>query len=297
MPVDMPVEAFESTGDGKAALVIQCLGGFSVKIAGRPVPRWHAGKARSLFQYLLANRGHVVLRDALYEQLWPDQEWSPGSSSLKVAAHALRQILATSGAAARIDHEDFGYVLRAEDTWVDADQVRTLYATGRTAEVRGDAATAKACYRQVASLHRGDYLPGETADWVQEQRQWHRSLALWAIGYLRRDALARNDCQEAIRLCRQALAIDRYHEETYQALMIAHGRLGELDRVRSWHELFVRRLTEELDVRPTAETGRILTSAIQGRLRPGARPTDHAGARAGSPRVAERRAAPLPAPV
>ncbi|MBP2703227.1 winged helix-turn-helix domain-containing protein [Microbispora sp. RL4-1S] len=243
------------------------MGAFSVQLHGAPVRRWHAGKARSLFQYLLVNRGRVVLRDTLYEVLWPDQEWSPGSSSLKVAAHALRRMLLESGAPARIEHQDFGYVLRAEDVWVDAEELQASFSAGRVAELRGDHETAAARYRRVAALHRGDYLAGETADWVYEQREWYRSLALRALTYLRGQALARNDYPEVIEWSRQALAIDRYQEETYQALMIAHGRLGELDRVRSWHELCVRRLGEELNLEPTAETARILANAMQGRLR------------------------------
>jgi len=102
---------------------------------------------------------------------------------------------------------------------------------------------------------------------VHEQREWYRSLALRALAYLRTAALTRNDYPEVIEWSRQALAIDRYQEEIYQGLMIAHGRLGELDRVKSWYELCVRRLSDELDLLPSPETGHIATSAMQGRYR------------------------------
>lgn len=266
----MPLPTATTMPREQTQLAVRCMGQFAVHTGESPVRRWHAGKARSLFQYLLAHRERVVLRDTLYEVLWPEQGWTPGSSSLKVAAHALRRMLLESGTGARIEHQDFGYVLRAKDIWVDAERLEAACAAGRTAEVRGDHDTAATAYRQAAKLYRGDFLAGETADWIDEQREYYRSLALRALGYLRTRALARNDFTEVIEWSRQALAIDRYQEETYQALMIAHGRLGELDRVRAWHDLCVRRLGEDLDLEPTPETGRILASAMQGRLRPSA---------------------------
>ncbi len=269
----LPAETARAEEDS-SGVKAHCMGGFSLSVGGRQVRRWHAGKARSLFQYLLINRGRVVLRERLYEVLWPDQEWTPGSSSLKVAAHALRRMLAEQprlegSDPIRIEHRDFGYVLSAGDIWVDAERLQSAASEARAAALRGDHETATARYRRVADLYRGDYLAGETADWVCEQREWYRSLALRAFGYLRDRALEQGDYPEVIERSRQCLAVDRFHEETYQALMIAHGCLGELDRVKGWHELCVRRLGDELDLTPSPETGRILTQALHDRPRAG----------------------------
>ena len=145
---------------------------------------------------------------------------------------------------------------RAGDICVDAEQLQEALLVGRAAELRADHEVATAMYERVAALHRGDYLAGESADWVDEQREWYRSHTLRALAYLRTCALARNDYAEVVTWSQQALAIDRYHEETYQALMVAHGRLGELDRVQGWHELCRRRLSGELDITPAPETER-----------------------------------------
>src|SRR5690348_10782629 len=96
------VEA-ESTGEADmseapAAVVVRCLGQFAVATDGTPVTRWSAGKARGLFQYLVVHRDRPVLRDRLHDVLWPETPWSPRSSSLKVAVHALRQVLGATSA-------------------------------------------------------------------------------------------------------------------------------------------------------------------------------------------------------
>jgi two-component SAPR family response regulator len=264
-----------------AAVTARCLGGFSLMLCGEPVERWRAGKTRSLFQYLLVNRGRPVLRERLHQVLWPDAEWTQNSSSLKVAMHALRQILAvprTEGGdpVVRIVHQDHGYALHAEDIWIDLEQFEAHVEAGRAAEARGDCRTAMQQYHRAVDLYDGDFLSGECADWIEEQREWAKALALRALDRLRDDAVARQDYLEATRWCRRILEIDPYQEQTYQTLMYVHGYFGDLGRVKSWHQLCVRRLREDLDVEPTSATELLFRRAIRGELRPrrllGARP-------------------------
>jgi len=127
-----------------AAVTARFFGDFSVHVCGRPVERWRAGKARSLFQYLLVNRGRVVTRDKLYQVLWPDQEWSPTGSSLKVAMHGVRQVLHAVDSdepAVEIVNRDHGYLLKADDVWLDLDEFSSAIDTARAAELAGGAST------------------------------------------------------------------------------------------------------------------------------------------------------------
>ncbi|MBP2330581.1 DNA-binding SARP family transcriptional activator [Kibdelosporangium banguiense] len=245
---------------------VRFFGDFSVHIGDEPVdqPR---GKIAGLFQYLLLNRGHTVGREKLYEVLWPGREPSTTDSSLKVAVHTLRQVLKRAGPGAEIAGHTNGYVLRADDLWLDVDEFDVCLDAGRIAEDAGDFARAARCYRQAVELYRGDLLASETADWVTAQRECDRALVLYALSWLRADALRRGDHPAVITLCRRIIEIDPYHEETYQTLMLAHGRRGELGQVRNWHKLCVRRLQDDLDVAPTATTSRIYSRAVRGELR------------------------------
>jgi two-component SAPR family response regulator len=255
-----------------AEVTARCLGAFSLTVGGVPIERWRAGKTRSLFQYLLVNRGRLVLREKLHEVLWPGAECRRNSSSLKVAMHALRQILAVPGnggnePAVRILHQDHGYTLHADDMWIDLEQFDAYFDTGRAADLRGDCATAVDMYRRAIDLYDGDFLSGECADWIEEQREWTKAIALRALDRLRDDAAGRHDFLEAIGWCRRILEIDPYQEQTYQTLIYVHGYFGDLGRVKSWHELCVRRLRDELDVEPTTATEHLYRRAIRGELR------------------------------
>jgi two-component SAPR family response regulator len=249
-----------------ATTVVRCLGDFSLVINNRPVERWRAGKARSLFQYLLANRGRLVHRDRLYEVLWPEAPWSPGSSSLKVAVHGLRQIVAGVGCddcpPVEIVRIDCGYRLRADGLWADFEQFERAFAAGRQAEVAGARSEALAGYQRAADAYRGDFLVGETADWVVEQREWLRAKALRAMNALLEEAQRAGDTADVIHWCQLMLQLDPYQEAIYRTLMLMHGRLGHLGQVRSWHEMCVRRLRVELAVEPDQATTQVFAQAM-----------------------------------
>jgi two-component SAPR family response regulator len=257
-----------ATGTGGARVKARFLGPFSLEIDGQPVNRWRAGKARALFQYLLVNRGQVVYRNRLYDVLWPDNDGRQ-SSSLKVAAHAVRRILNAHadapGLAMKLIHRDQGYQLCAEDVWLDIEELYRAFDKGRTASLAKDYATAVKWFRRAANLYTGDFLAGESGDWIEEQRQWARAVALQALTALRTDALTCEDWPEVFRWCRRILDLEPYHEETYQTLMLTHAELGELGRVKDWYELCRRRLRNDLNVEPAERTRRILESAIHRR--------------------------------
>jgi DNA-binding SARP family transcriptional activator len=253
-----------ATGTG-ARVKARFLGPFSLEIDGQPVSRWRAGKARALFQYLLVNRGQVVCRDRLCDALWPDNDCHQ-SSSLKVAAHAVRGILKAHadapGLAMKLMYRDHGYLLWAEDVWLDTEELHRAFDKGRTASLAKDHATAVMWFRRAANLYAGDFLAGESGDWIEEQRQRARAVAVHALTELRTDALTCEDWPAVFRWCRRILDLEPYHEETYQTLMLTHAELGELGRVKDWYELCRRRLRNDLNVEPAERTRRILESAL-----------------------------------
>jgi two-component SAPR family response regulator len=254
-----------------AAITAQCFGAFSLRVGGVPVERWRAGKARSLCQYLLIHRGRLVLREKLHEVLWPGSERRPNSSSLKVAMHSLRQILAVPGdsgePAACIVHHDNGYRLHADDVWVDLEQFEAFYDSARSADLHDDRETAVEHYRRAVDLYRGDFLAGESADWIDEQREWAKAMTLRALDRLRIGAIVQHDYLQAVDWCRRTLQLDPYQEEAYQTLIYVHGRYGDLGQVKSWYDLCVRRLRGDLDVQPMPATEQLFHRAVRGELR------------------------------
>lgn len=254
----------------EARVAIRCLGSFSIKVGDNPVQHWKTSRSRSLFQYLLINRNKLVLKERLYEVLWPHATRSPSSSSLKVTVHTLRRILEAHGDSRdrlRLAYQDYGYILRVDDgVWTDFIEFEKLAERAQTAKSRGNRSEAIHLYQRAIGLYRGDFLAGETADWVIEQREWLRSISLHALRYLSREALRQGESTAAATYCRRTLEIDPSDEDTYRTLMTMHAQRGELGQVKRWHALCTHRLREHLDVDPDEETNRLLVRALRGEL-------------------------------
>ncbi|MEU3164461.1 BTAD domain-containing putative transcriptional regulator [Streptosporangium sp. NPDC006930] len=272
----MPVQQLAKAGphnpgqdEGTPSVIARCLSNFRLEVDGQAVSHWRAGKSRALFQYMLVNRERFVHRDRLREVLWPEREGHP-SSSLKVAVHGVRRVLNEFEGRDGFSllHQDRGYVLRTNSAWVDIEEFQRAFDRGRSAWVAKDYDTAIAWFQRTADLYVGDFLSGETGDWINEQRQWMRATALRALTSLRTEALEREDWPAAMHWCRRALDVDPHHETTYQTLMMMHGELGELGRVLSWYEVCRHRLRTDLDVEPSERTERLLATLMRGRSRP-----------------------------
>lgn len=259
---------------GAAMMRVWFFGEFRVQANDRPVDQLRTGRISGLFKYLLLNRDRTVRREKLYEILWPDREWSPKDSSLKVAVHSLRRILKgiatqTGVPPVEIIGHDHGYLLRANDVWLDVDEFDLCMNSGRCAEDVGDLDRAMSWFRAATELYGGDFLVSDHAEWTTGQRECDRALALYALSWLRAEAMRRGDDQEVISLCRRIIEIDPYHEEMYQTMMLVHGRRGELGQVRNWHRMCLRRLRDDLDLAPNDATRRIYVRAVRGELREG----------------------------
>jgi DNA-binding SARP family transcriptional activator len=231
-------------------------GAFDVRVQGRPVLRWRAGRSRILLQYLLVHLDKRISTDRLNEVIWPETE-SDGKSSLKVACHGLRTVLDASrdeSRPLRLLYRDSGYILQIDDVWIDVAEFERLVDVGLRAAKSGTSSVARRNLEAAMRLYTGDFLEGETADWVIAHREYLKSLALRALDTLRQFAEQEGDVREVMSLCRRTLDLDRYHEPSFRALVTLHGRLGELERARGWFRLCFERLRHDLGVAPEPTT-------------------------------------------
>lgn len=239
---------------------VRCLGEFAVAVDGVPVPRWRAGKARGLFQFLVVHRNRLIPGDRLREVLWPDNPWS---GALKVAVHAVRTVLGELSADMTVVQDGGGYLLRAAAVSVDAERVAVLADRARAVDRAGHGQRALALHRAVARRHTGEFLAGERADWVVEHREWLRATVLHSLRTLREHAARDGDHLGVLGACRQILELDPFAEDAYQSLMVWHACRGELGRVRGWYDLCASRLATRLGVAPSPRTEHVLVAAMR----------------------------------
>ena len=79
------------------ACTICLLGGFAVRVAGRPVPAsaWRRRRGAELIKLLALAPGHSLHREQVMETLWPELTSDAAGANLRKAIHYLRRALGT----------------------------------------------------------------------------------------------------------------------------------------------------------------------------------------------------------
>lgn len=251
-----------------AATAVYCLGPFQLRLGSLSVDSWRSGKARTLFQYLANHHGQAIPRDTLIQALWPDPSATAPGTSLKVAVHALRQMLGQMDPELplAVTSHGSGYQLTTTGLWLDVEEFERCCLLGRSYEAKGRSAEALTLYTRAAELYRGDYLEEISDDWPTFRREALKDHYLFVLARLAAHSIATGDYHDAIVRCQRLLARDCCREDTYRLLMLCHSRLGQRGRVRSWYDLCVRTMRVELDCDPEPETVRTFQRAMAGKL-------------------------------
>jgi DNA-binding SARP family transcriptional activator len=256
---NQPGERGEGGQTGPVGVRVNFLGRADVEVGGYAVTSWGAGKARALFQHLICRPGRVFTKGALLDVLWADEGLEPGTSSLKVAAHGVRTTLRLASQhltrpACTLESAGCGYVLQLHHGMVDSLEFERCLSQYRTER---DPDREVTWLTEAVALYRGPFLPGESALWVLQRRQWYRSQALLALSGLRRRAAEQRKYDELRLLCEQTLAIDICNEGAYRALMGISAAHGETSEARRWFEVCRAQLRGTLGVEPAEVTLRL----------------------------------------
>ncbi len=214
-------------------------------------------KSRALLFYLAAH-DKPLTREQILAVFWPDSDRVSAQQVLRTTLHGLRQAL---GAALVTDESTLAL---SPEVSIDVIEFETMLA-GRTfqpsiSDLRSLIITLQ--------LYRGDFLTGfslsdsaEFDDWLTEQQEHYRRLAI--RGFIALAALheQQRDYQAALAALDRALAFDPLQEDVQRSALRVHylagDRTGAIRRYESLRQL----LDEEMGVPPMAET-RALYDAI-----------------------------------
>ena len=174
---------------------------------------------------LAMNHGRQVHREQIIDALWPDATLASGIRSLQVAVSSIRQCLNAGGITedALRRHGD-AYALELPSA---SDQLADFQRLARAAT---RAPRPKALQLRLAALDRyaGDLLPEVgPAEWVVEERTRLRLLAAEVGSEAARDALAADDLRTALEAARRSVALDPYHDSSWQLIVEICERIGD----------------------------------------------------------------------
>lgn len=214
-------------------LAFRAFGAFSVEVSGAPISLDSVKpRARAVLRFLAVHPGVAIHREVIQEALWPDADSQAGGRSLHVAVSALRGLFAEALAA-----DATRLIARVGDAYrlaVDPDQVDVGRFEREMARARalrngsGPMGPGRTEFVAALELYRGDLLPQDgPAEWAVERREHFRREAVEAARLVAEAALASGDLEEAIRVCRRGLELDRFHDPLWRVLIAARDQAGD----------------------------------------------------------------------
>ena len=224
------------------------LGPLEVEDDGEPL-RIAGAKQRALLGALLLRANRPVSRERLIEELWGES--APPSAAHRLEEHVsrLRRLLHRNGAAP-LETQPGGYILRAADGAVDAQQFAQLVAQAEKTSL-GNATTL---LREALRLWRGPPLEDATLNGsflselrLLEEQRFAAEERLMAVELARgRDAHVLPELEALVQH-------EPLRERRHFLLMLALYRSGRQAHALAAYQRARRTLTQELGIEPTRE--------------------------------------------
>ena len=204
-----------------------------------------AQKLVALLAYLCVAQPHGFhRRDTVVGLLWPELTQDRARAALRHAVYRIRGFLGPDAITSRGD-EDLG--LNEKILSSDAQRFQQLMQGGAIGEA--------------LDLYKGDLLPGfflrgapEYERWLDTERSRLRTTASTAACKLAEQLSQSGDREEAARRARQALRIAPDEEGILRRAISVLAAGGDLPGALKEYDAFARRLKEDYDGEPAAET-------------------------------------------
>jgi SARP family transcriptional regulator, regulator of embCAB operon len=226
---------------------IHLCGRLVVRIDGRRVEEELPGRqGRRAFAYLAANRHRPVTRDELIEALWDE----PSTSD------RLSPLLSKVRAVAPVEGRGDVRLALADDAWIDLEAASAGIHRAESAAAQGDWIGAWGPGRVAQHVASREFLPGEEADWVAEQRRRLEEILVRSLELVGRAcvAIGGGELDTAERSARTLIARAPYRESGHRLLMETLAARGNTAEALLVYDVLRRRLRDELGAAPSAET-------------------------------------------
>jgi TolB-like protein/DNA-binding SARP family transcriptional activator/Flp pilus assembly protein TadD len=213
-------------------------------------------KRLALLVYLAAaTPGLFQRRDTLLALFWPDRDLAHARAALSRAVHYLRASLGEGVLLSRGD-EELG--LDPDLLFCDAARFRELLNDDRLVDA--------------LEVYRGKFLEGffvsdapELERWIETERQQFRASAAAAARSIAVSAEAKGDLGLALHWAKQAASHAPYDESDVRRVLGLLERTGERAAAVEFFQQFSRRLGDELELEPSADTVALVTAITSAR--------------------------------
>ncbi len=241
---------------------IQLCGPTAIELAGERIEQRLPGRqGRLLFAYLVLKRHRPAGRDELIEAIWPDQPPAAADAGLNALVSKLRKMLGSGvldGRASLRLHLD-------KDAHVDVEVATAAVHRGESQIALRDYKRAWGPSLAALFIAEREFLPGEDAPWIDEQRRALTEIRLRALETYAAASLGTGGTElpAAIRAGRQLIHLVPLRESGYQLLMQALARQGNVAEALRVYTNLNDTLRDELGVTPSPTTQAVYNQLLR----------------------------------
>lgn len=244
-----------------ASLQVVLLGGFDLRLDGEALAPIPSRAGRSLFAYLVVNRGVPHPRERLAAQFWPEL---PAARARRRLSHTLWQVqeaftgLDPDPPYLDVTPEALAFD-PAVDYWLDVEEFESRVERFRP--VRGSSRRRRAGDRKelqaAIELYRGEFLSGFYDEWVLLEQERLSQLHLDAVGWLVELAKGEGAWEEALASAKRLIHHDPVREDAHREIMRLSVLLGRTSEALRQYERCRAVLAAELGTEPAHTTTKL----------------------------------------
>jgi SARP family transcriptional regulator, regulator of embCAB operon len=232
-----------------------------IQLCGPTVIEWNGERldghlpgrqGRLLFAYLVLNRHRLASRDELVEALWPLGAPSAIETGLNALISKLRKVLGPGA----IDGRSSLRLRLGGDVRVDVEAAAKAAHRAESQIALGQWKRAWAPSLVALFVAEREFLPGEEAPWIDEQRQYLADVRLRALEAYAAAAFGTGGTElpAAVRAGHQLVRLVPLRESGYQVLMQALALQGNVGEALCVYTSLREVLRDELGVSPSAQS-------------------------------------------
>ena len=239
---------------------------------GVPVTGFVYNKALALLAYLaVTKRPHS--RESLAGLLWGEMTDAAAKANLRKILSALREV---AGPELTIDRQTVAFNVESTH-WLDTG-IFEAKLHGPAASVNATGSVSENDVRQIEEavrLYGGDFLEGfyvrsapAFEEWALAERERFRQMALRALYRLVGHYTAKGDHGRGLDYATRLLALEPWHEEVHQQMMMLLALSGQRSAALKQFEVCRRLLADELGVEPNRDTVELHHRIASGEVTP-----------------------------
>ena len=241
---------------GMMRTTIKTFGGFDIAYGDRSLSEItnRRSKALTVMKYMIAHHKRSVSQEELIEILWPDEECSDPSNSLKNTIYQLRKLLSNYvGGIHYIVFRQGMYSWNSNvDFFIDSAEFESILAEARDEEKDVDERIG--LYKTALALYRGEFLHGEISElWLVNFKTYFRRQYLNAVSELADLFMRRAAFEEIVALYNDAIEIEAYEETLYVRQIKILILIGEYARAKQQYKSIEKLLKKEFGAEPSSE--------------------------------------------